>query len=191
MSSWKTIALAAFISFFATNMLIVLSNLVRSRTQVAEANSAWADGTCEAEKSVFSSQSLKGELLVDESFYFRVIISPESRVRVLAGNIAPELVQGEWIEMPIAIENQAGVTSSIRLESKEFVDESLGKSRMRWLRVELLPNSPLTGESVEHRTLRMWSRDQGVRAAVISVDVGQGTQDLGFRNEILQSFLIK
>ncbi len=112
-------------------------------------------------------------------------------MRVLAGSLEPELMQGEWIEMPITIENQAGVTSSIRLESKEFVDESFGNSRMRWLRVELRPNSPLTGDSVEYRTLRMWSRDQGVRAAVISVDVGQGTQDLGFRNEILQSFLIK
>ena len=59
MSSWKTIALAAFISFAATNMLVVLSNLGRSRTQFAEANSVCSDGNCKAEISVDVGQGTR------------------------------------------------------------------------------------------------------------------------------------
>ena len=118
-------------------------------------------------------------------------VSPESRVRILEGNLVPGLVQHAWVDAPISIENQAGVTSSIRLESEQFVDDGLGESRIRWLRVEMVPDTPLTGASWEHRKLRIWSRDQGVRAAAISVNVGQGTQDLRFRGELALTFLVR
>jgi len=132
---------------------------------------------------------------------FPVVVSGETDFPCMSGErvgigrvyvkLDGRLEYDAWVEAPISIENQAGVTSSIRLESEQFVDERLGESRMRWLRIELVPDTPLTGASWEHRKLRIWSRDQGVRAAAISVNVGQGTQDLGFRGELAQTFLVR
>jgi hypothetical protein len=51
------------------------------------------------------------------------------------------------------------------------------------------PMSPrLSGLPLEYRILTIYSRDSGQRSAEISFHVGQGTQDLGFRNEITVVF---
>src|SRR2546430_1458911 len=42
----------------------------------------------------------------------------------------------------------------------------------------------LSGLKVEYRIIALYSRDAGRREANISFNVGQGTQDLGFRNEL-------
>ena len=42
----------------------------------------------------------------------------------------------------------------------------------------------LSGLGVEYRVLSVYSRDAGQREAKLTFDVGQGTQDLGFRSEI-------
>jgi len=191
MNNWKAIAFAVLISFVASSLLLRLKTTDRTGTSLPTAISAFEDGTCEAETSISFSHASVREHPEDQSLFLRVIISPESRVRVLEGNLVPGLVQHAWVDAPISIENQAGVTSSIRLESEQFVDDRLSESRMRWLRIELVPDTPLTGNSWEHRKLRIWSRDQGVRAAAISVNVGQGTQDLGFRGELAQAFLVR
>ena len=38
--------------------------------------------------------------------------------------------------------------------------------------------------AVEYRVVSLYSRDAGKREARIGFNVGQGTQDLGFRNEL-------
>jgi hypothetical protein len=51
------------------------------------------------------------------------------------------------------------------------------------------PMSPrLSGLPLEYRILQIYSRDQGQRSAAISFNVGQGTQDIGFRNEMVVVF---
>jgi len=191
MNNWKAIALAVLISFVATRLILVVMTTDRTDISIPTAIATFDDGTCSAETSISLSHSSIGEQPMDQSVFLRVIISPESRVRVLEGNLVPGLVQHAWIDAPISIENQAGVTSSIRLESEQFIDGRLGESRLRWLQIELVPDTPLTGASWERRKLRIWSRDQGVRAAAISINVGQGTQDLGFRGELAQTFLVR
>ena len=42
----------------------------------------------------------------------------------------------------------------------------------------------LSGLALEYRIVQLYSRDAGKREAKIGFDVGQGTQDLGFRNEV-------
>ena len=58
----------------------------------------------------------------------------------------------------------------------------------RWLDVSLYDAQPLnktlSGLEVEYRLLELYSRDAGRREAKLAFDVGQGTQDLGFRNEL-------
>ena len=41
---------------------------------------------------------------------------------------------------------------------------------------------------LEYRILAIYSRDRGQRSAVIGFNVGQGTQDIGFRNELATLF---
>src|SRR5258708_25908596 len=57
----------------------------------------------------------------------------------------------------------------------------------RWLDIELYSKPPmktaLTGLAVEYALVSLYSRDAGKREARFSFDVGQGTQDLGFRND--------
>ena len=57
----------------------------------------------------------------------------------------------------------------------------------RWLDLAVFDKPPLTpalsGLAVEYRILQLYSRDAGQREASLAVDVGQGTQDIGFRND--------
>ena len=46
----------------------------------------------------------------------------------------------------------------------------------------------LSGLGLEYRILEIYSRDRGQRSAKISFNVGQGTQDIGFRNDMVVLF---
>ena len=60
------------------------------------------------------------------------------------------------------------------------------------MEIELYDKDPmsegLSGLPLEYRLLVIYSRDQGQRSAKISFNVGQGTQDIGFRNEMVVVF---
>ena len=45
-------------------------------------------------------------------------------------------------------------------------------------------NKRLSGLSLEYQILEIYSRDAGQRSAKISLNVGQGSQDIGFRNDV-------
>ena len=49
-------------------------------------------------------------------------------------------------------------------------------------------NWTLSGLELEYRIVQLYSRDAGKRAATIALDVGQGTQDIGFRNDVTITF---
>ncbi len=122
---------------------------------------------------------------------FKVIISPEARVRAVAGEAPRVLTQGRWQEFEIEIQNTAGITSSLQIESENLIlPTSAVPDRNRWLRLELIPTGPLTGNLHEKRKLRLWSNQAGVRSAVLNANAGQGTQDLGFRSDLLVSFKV-
>lgn len=58
----------------------------------------------------------------------------------------------------------------------------------RWLDIAMvdgrLLNTRLSGLPLEYRIIQLYSRDTGAREASLAFDVGQGTQDIGFRNEV-------
>ncbi len=134
-----------------------------------------------------------------------VSISPEARVKASPGSASRVLRQGEWTEFTVTIENTAGITSPLVIESEQQMrDESSGSlrepslvrgavhdhERSRWMRLDWDAEKPLTGAPKETRRLRIWSRDHGVRSAVLNFNAGQGTQDLGFRSDVLLSFRV-
>jgi hypothetical protein len=64
----------------------------------------------------------------------------------------------------------------------------------RWLQATVYPEHPsnpkLSGQKVEYVLLRLKADKAGKREATLVFDVGQGTQDLGFRAEVPILFTI-
>ncbi|MEZ5328823.1 MAG: CehA/McbA family metallohydrolase [Verrucomicrobiales bacterium] len=118
-------------------------------------------------------------------------INPESRVKVARGPAAATLVEQGWTAFLVKVHNEAGVTAALRGKSPNAAStfnspkEAL---RDRWMDLAMFDKQPLTktlsGLACEYRLIQLYSRDAGKREAKLVFDVGQGTQDLGFRNEI-------
>lgn len=131
-----------------------------------------------------------------------VNINPESRVKVAAGSVEPKLMQQGWRAFLVKVVNEAGVTAKLRCNSpnagpvyKQSTNSAEPKETIkpqdvedRWLEVRSFDGQPLSeslsGLAVEYRIVLLYSRDVGKREANLTFDVGQGTQDLGFRNEM-------
>jgi len=58
----------------------------------------------------------------------------------------------------------------------------------KWMDVQMFNKQPmrvhLSGLDLEYRIIQIYSKDAGKREAKLAFDVGQGSQDLGFRNEV-------
>lgn len=125
------------------------------------------------------------ERVLDARTLFRVSINPESRVKVARGAAAAELSQGGWRTFLVRVENEAGVTARLQLESPSAAETT--PLARRWLAVETDPlplsRPTLSGDRVEYRILSLYSAAAGKREARFGFHVGQGTQDLGFRSE--------
>ncbi len=119
-----------------------------------------------------------------------ISISPESRVKAVSEDIAMELQQGVWKDFLIDIDNAAGITALLKIESEQVMQNADDTSRDRWLQIELAPDGALTGKRDELRTLKIKSRDSGMRTAIFNFNAGQGTQDLGFRSDVLITFKV-
>ena len=129
--------------------------------------------------------------VLDSYCLLAVEINPESRVKVRQGEAPLELVEQGWRQFLVKVFNQAGVTAPLRVKSPNAIPLA-GSHRDdvadRWLDVQMFDAQPLrpalSGLAVEYRIIQLHSRDAGQREAKLQFDVGQGTQDLGFRNEL-------
>jgi len=146
------------------------------------------------------------ERILDPYALAIVDINPESRVKVRPGPAKPELVENGTRVFLVKVLNQAGVTARLEIESPSALPvyvRSDGSAEPplkvspadvsdRWLEAELYDKDPvaerLSGLPLEYRILEIYSRDRGQRSAKLSFDVGQGTQDIGFRNEMVMLF---
>jgi hypothetical protein len=144
--------------------------------------------------------------VLDRHVLFRVEISAESRVHVVQGAARPELYQNGWRTFLVKVSNEAGVTAELQAVSRQgervfsrgnrnFSSDPRPKQTIderdvadRWMELSLYrkpPQTPyLTGLNLEYRVVQIYSRDAGKREARIGFNVGQGTQDIGFRNEV-------
>jgi len=142
---------------------------------------------------------------LDQHTLFVVTINPEQRVKVVQGPAKAVLDEGGWRQYLVKVVNEAGVTAKLRANSPEakqmFVpgsppvapnakpkDPGPPAIDTRWLDLQMFEAPPakpaLSGLGVEYRIIQLYSRDSGRRQAAFSFDTGQGTQDLGFRNEV-------
>ena len=135
-----------------------------------------------------------------------VDINAESRVKVVRGPAEAALIQGGSRFFLVKVINRAGVTSPLAAVSPNSGDVYIRSRfdpsppmvltesdvRDRWASISIVKSPPmekeLSGLPVEYQLLEVYSRDAGQRSADISFNVGQGTQDIGFRNDILVLF---
>ena len=139
----------------------------------------------ESEAVAAVQQILDAQCLVD------IQINPESRVKVNAGPSKRVLVEQGWRNFLVKVRNEAGVTAPLHARSPNanpLAGSPKEQISDRWLGLSVFNSQPLTaalsGLELEYRIVQLYSRDSGKRDAKLSFDVGQGTQDLGFRNEV-------
>jgi hypothetical protein len=151
--------------------------------------------------------------ILDKHVLAVVDINPESRVKVAQGAARPELVEGGTRLFLVKVLNQAGVTAPLAVESPNsgpvFKRPSGSPEppqtvtsqdvRDRWADVSIyrtevnVYSKPplggrLSGFPVDYQILQVYSRDRGQRSAALRFNVGQGSQDIGFRNEVTVLF---
>ncbi len=147
--------------------------------------------------------------VLDQYVLAEVDINAESRVKVKQGRAKPELVEEGVRMFLVKVINGAGVTAPLAVESPNSGPTSLRSRgekepameltqqdvKERWANLEMYTDPPmaprLSGLGIEYQILQIYSRDRGQRSAKIAFNVGQGTQDIGFRNDILVLFNIK
>jgi hypothetical protein len=120
-----------------------------------------------------------------------VDINPESRVKVAPGPAKPELVEQGWRQFLVKVQNEAGVTAELRAVSpnaRPVFNSPQADVGNRWLELQMFNSQPLrpqlSGLELEYRIVQLYSRDAGRREAKLAFNVGQGTQDIGFRNDV-------
>ncbi|NND98076.1 MAG: CehA/McbA family metallohydrolase [Pirellulaceae bacterium] len=144
--------------------------------------------------------------LLDPLCIAEVNINAESRVKVSEGPGKKELLQNGWRTLLVKVHNQAGINPELVVQSpnaaavyqkgkgprqKPMSDDDLVRPSDlpdRWLDVSMLNREPLkkrlSGLLVEYRPITLYSRDAGKREASLAFNIGQGTQDIGFRNAV-------
>jgi hypothetical protein len=118
-------------------------------------------------------------------------INPEMRVKAVQGPAAPELIEHGWRQFLIKVHNEAGTTAELRASSphaQRLHGSPAADVPNRWLDLMMYNAQPmrptLSGLELEYRIIQLYSRDAGKREAKFSFNVGQGTQDLGFRSDV-------
>jgi hypothetical protein len=147
--------------------------------------------------------------LLDPHVLLAVSINPEARVKVARGPAKAILQQAGYTPVIVKVINDSTVTKALRIRSPQAGPPYAGMARLsmirqdqlrllldpkyrpdkdRFLHVEMFTGQPMTanlgGLKVEYAVALIYSSEAGKREATIGFDIGQGTQDLGFRAEV-------
>lgn len=136
----------------------------------------------------------KVQKLLDPYVLVQVTLNPEARVKAARGPAAARLQQHGWTPVLLKVVNDSTVKGKLNLTSPQagaiFAGGAAGNvqaDKDRFLDVEIYRKPPMTenlsGLKVEYAVAVIYSREAGRREATLAFDVGQGTQDLGFRGE--------
>ncbi|MCW3112836.1 MAG: hypothetical protein JWR18_1232 [Segetibacter sp.] len=149
--------------------------------------------------------------ILDPYCLAEVEINPEARVKVSAGPAKPELIQEGWKSYLVKVHNQAHIVTRLAAESPNasplfytstFSHRMLPKNKLTqgqldnsFLQMAMYRDRPLqqnlSGLELEYVVLQLYTRSKGKREAQIGFNVGQGTQDIAFRNTVSILFDIR
>ncbi|MDA1229405.1 MAG: CehA/McbA family metallohydrolase [Planctomycetota bacterium] len=166
-------------------------------------------------KAITAEDGPELQTLLDPVSLFVIEINPELRVKVKRGPGDPVLQQGGYTPVIVKVINDATLARTLNISSPQAGPVYAGASEgillrqaqtelkrnentnreKRFLDVEMLNQSPMTaklsGLNVEYAVALIHSSEAGAREATLAFDVGEGTQDLGFRSEIPVLFSVK
>ncbi|MBI3875821.1 MAG: CehA/McbA family metallohydrolase [Verrucomicrobia bacterium] len=153
------------------------------------------------------AEELQGVL--DPHVLVVVSLNPEVRVKAARGTAAAKLQQAGYTPVLLKILNDSTATKALHISSPQSGPVYAGVAKLsmdrqkqqklrenentagrndRFLDVELFTSPPMTdrlsGLLVEYVIALLYSSDAGKREATLAFDVGEGTQDLGFRGEV-------
>ena len=156
------------------------------------------------EKAANDQDARKIQELLDPHVTVLVQLNPEARVKAKRGPAAATLQQGGYTPILIKVHNESTVTKPLKIASPQAMPiYSRGKAgeikdtdvKNRFLDIEMFTSPPMTdklsGLKVEYALALVHSSQAGKREVTIVFDVGQGTQDLGFRGEVPILFEIR
>ncbi len=154
--------------------------------------------------------------LVDPLVLATIEINPELRVKAIRGEGSADLQQHGHTPVLLKVWNLATVSQALSIESPQagavYSSASLGILKRqaqtelierenvegrtdRFLEVSVFRSSPMTqrlsGLEVEYVIALISSSESGKREATLRFDVGQGTQDLGFRSKLPVLFEVR
>ncbi len=120
--------------------------------------------------------------LLDPLCLVGVSINPESRVKVGRGPAPAQLRLGQDALLLVKVHNDAGVTHALAVSGPQVRARDRAEEG-RWLSATVVAPPRLSGQKLEYALLRLRPHEMGKREATLRFDVGQGSQDLGFRGE--------
>ena len=160
------------------------------------------------EKAIADEDSIAIQRLLDEQVVALVEINPEVRVKGVRGPGKVNIQQHGFTPLLLKVHNMAHVEiplnigspssgpvyagSSVgilkRQEQTELADDENSEgAKHRFLEVDVFRSPPMTtrlsGLDIEYVIMNVSSTEAGRREVLFRFDVGQGTQDLGFRGE--------
>jgi hypothetical protein len=156
----------------------------------------------ELEKAVAARDARTIQEQLDPRVLIAVTLNPESRVKAARGPAPAVLQQGGYTPVLIKVVNESTVKKGLRVSSPqagpayggEYFRDTKG-DKNRFLDVELFTRPPMTatlsGLKVEYVIALVYISEAGPREATLAFDVGQGTQDLGFRAEVPVLFEVR
>ena len=168
-----------------------------------------AETTKSLRAAINAQDAAKLQLLLEPHLLCVVQINPESRVKVRRGPAPAVLQQGGYVPVLVKVLNQSTVTKELHITSPQAGQVYAGMSPLsaqrmqrqplretavkeagtnRFLEIAMHTQPPmaaqLSGLELEYAIALIYSRDAGRLEATLGFDVGQGSQDLGFRGEI-------
>jgi len=157
--------------------------------------------TAALQAAIKARDAKKLQELLDPHVLALISLSPEARVKAKRGPATVVLHQGGFAPVSsdvakddrrlrtgytpviLKVHNESTVTKPLRIATKA-----------RFLDVEIYTKGPMTdklsGLEVEYAIALIHASEAGKREVTLSFDVGQGTQDLGFRAEVPILFTI-
>jgi hypothetical protein len=145
--------------------------------------------------AVQARDAAKLQQLLDPHVLVQVTINPESRVKAARGPAQVKLQQHGYVPVLLKVVNEGGVKSKLNMSSPQagaiYSGGAAGNVRAekgRFMDVQTFVDPPMTrtlsGLKVEYVLGLLHTSEAGQREVTLGFDVGQGTQDLGFRGEV-------
>ncbi len=166
--------------------------------------------------TIASRDAMAIQRQLDSFVLLQIHINPEARVKVQRGPAKAELQQDDYTPVIVKIVNESTGTQRLRIRSPQAgapyagvaplsmkrqqqqpltANENKSRSSERFLDVGMFTNPPMTeslsGLKIEYAIALIYSSEAGQREATIGFDIGQGTEDLGFRGETAVLFTVK